>query len=264
MKVGTLKTDMTGLTDKPLPNCSRDTQPMSLTSSQSEKKAPRLNWETIDTVLLDMDGTLLDKHFDDYFWEQYVPEHYSLIHDIPVEQARAELLARYKSVENTLDWTDLNYWSRELGLDIPELKMRVNHLIGVHPYVIEFLEFCLSRRKKLYLITNAHSATLSIKLDKTAIGPWFDKIICAEEIGLAKEVPKFWHRLAETLSFDPAHALLADDTEKVLDAAARYGLAHLIFVARPSSRHPVRYSEKYPSIEFFKELIPRNGSSRIG
>ena len=28
-----------------------------------------MNWPTIKTVLLDMDGTLLDKHFDDYFWE---------------------------------------------------------------------------------------------------------------------------------------------------------------------------------------------------
>jgi len=237
---------------------------MSLTNNQPEKIAPHLDWESIDTVLLDMDGTLLDKHFDDYFWEQYVPEHYSLLHEISVEDARAELLAKYKSVENTLAWTDLDYWSRELGLDIAELKMRVNHLIGVHPYVIEFLEFCLVRRKKLYLITNAHSATLSIKLDKTAIGPWFDRIICAEEIGLAKEEPRFWHRLAETLAFDRERTLLADDTEKVLDAAARYGLAYLIFVARPSSRHPVRYSATYPSIEFFKELIPKNGSSRIG
>ena len=229
---------------------------MTLVSRQPEKIAPNLHWEDIDTVLLDMDGTLLDKHFDDYFWEQYIPEHYSLLHDISVEEARRELLSRYRAVENTLDWTDLGYWSHELNLDIPELKMRINHLIGVHPYVIEFLEFCLSRRKKLYLITNAHSSTLSIKLEKTSIGPWFDRIICAEEIGLAKENEQFWHRLEETLWFDKAHTLLADDTEKVLDAANSYGMGHLIFVARPSSRKQVRYSERYPSIEFFKELIP--------
>ncbi len=229
---------------------------MTLVSRQPEKIAPNLHWEDIDTVLLDMDGTLLDKHFDDYFWEQYIPEHYSLLHDISVEEARQELLSRYRAVENTLDWTDLGYWSHELGLDIPELKMRINHLIGVHPYVIEFLEFCLANRKKLYLITNAHSSTLSIKLEKTSIGPWFDRIICAEEIGLAKENEQFWHRLEETLGFDKGRTLLADDTEKVLDAANSYGMGHLIFVARPSSRKQVRYSERYPSIEFFKELIP--------
>ncbi|MEA2115303.1 MAG: HAD hydrolase-like protein [Thermodesulfobacteriota bacterium] len=218
---------------------------------------PDFPWDAIDTVMLDMDGTLLDKHFDDYFWEVYVPEHYSLLHDISVEEAREQLITRYQAVENTLDWTDLEYWTRELGLDIPELKMRVNHLIGVHPYVVEFLEFCLAVGKKLYLITNAHSRTLSIKLEKTSIGPWFDRVICAQEVGLAKEDPEFWRRLEGILGYDPKRTLLADDTEKVLSSADEYGLGYLIYVARSSSRQPVRYSEKYPSIDYFKELIPR-------
>jgi len=233
---------------------------MKVDNRQPEKISLVLDWNDIDAVLLDMDGTLLDRHFDDYFWEQYVPEHYSLLHNISVEEARKELFVRYRAVENTLDWTDLGYWSHELGLDIPELKMRVNHLIGVHPYVIEFLEFCLTLRKKLYLITNAHSGTLSIKLERTSIGPWFDRIICAEEIGVAKENPRFWQRLENTLNLNKSRALLADDTEKVLAAAESSGMGHLIFVARPSSRRQVRYSKKYPSIEFFKELIPRTGT----
>ena len=218
---------------------------------------PNFSWDKVDTVLLDMDGTLLDKHFDDYFWEVYVPEHYSLLHDISVEEAKEQLLARYREVESTLEWTDLEYWSHELGLDIPELKMRVNHMIGVHPYVVEFLEFCLAARKKLYLITNAHSRTLSIKLEKTSIGPWFDRVICAEEVGLAKEDPEFWRRLEEMLGYHPERTLLADDTEKVLRSADEYGMAYLIYVARSSSMQPVCYSEKYPSIDYFKELMPR-------
>ncbi len=224
---------------------------------QPGKIFPNFSWDEIDTVMLDMDGTLLDKHFDDYFWEVFVPEHYSLLHDISVEEAREQLLSRYQAVENTLEWTDLEYWTRELGLDIPELKMRVNHLIGVHPYVVEFLEFCLTIGKKLYLITNAHSRTLSIKLEKTSIGPWFDRVICAEEVGVAKEDPEFWRRLEEMLGYDPKRTMLADDTEKVLHSADEHGLGCLIYVARSSSRQPVRYSEKYPSIDYFKELIPR-------
>lgn len=223
-----------------------------------EKIFPLLPWNAIDTVLLDMDGTLLDKHFDDYFWEQYLPEHYSLVHDIPVEEAKEHLLARYHKVKDTLDWADLNFWSRELGIDLQELKLRINHLIGVHPYVIEFLEYCLKAGKKLYLITNAHSSTLSIKLEKTALGPWFDRIVCAEEVGLAKEESGFWERLQQMLHFDKTRTLLVDDTEKVLFVAQEYGLAHLLFVARPSSRQRVQYSCHFPSIEYFKELLPRD------
>ena len=228
---------------------------MQKTDKGVEKIFPDFSWDAINTILLDMDGTLLDKHFDDYFWEVYVPEHYSLLHDISVEEARKQLLARYREVENTLEWTDLSYWSHELGLDIPELKMRVNHMIGVHPYVVEFLEFCLASRKKLYLVTNAHSRTLSIKLEQTSIGPWFDRVICAEEVGLAKEDPEFWSRLEKMLGYDPERTLLADDTEKVLRSADSYGMGVLIYVARSSSRQPARYSEKYPSIDYFKELM---------
>lgn len=225
-----------------------------------EKTIPGFSWEAIDVVLLDMDGTLLDKHFDDYFWEQYLPEHYSLANDIPLDQAKKELLTRYSDVKETLAWADASFWSKELGLDIPELKMRINHLIGVHPYVIEFLEYCLKIRKKLYLVTNAHSSTLSIKLEKTAIGPWFDRIVCAEEVGFAKEEPQFWEKLEQMLGFDRERTLLVDDTEKVLISAQRYGLRHLLFVARPSSRQRVEYSCDFPSIEYFKELLPRSAT----
>lgn len=34
------------------------------------------NWKTIDTVLLDMDGTLLDLHFDNHFWLSLVPQEF--------------------------------------------------------------------------------------------------------------------------------------------------------------------------------------------
>lgn len=230
-------------------------------SATCEKHFPQLPWNAIDTVMLDMDGTLLDKHFDDYFWEQYVPEHYSLLKDISIEEAKEQLLARYHAVKETLDWSDLNFWSRELGMDLQELKLRINHLIGMHPYVIEFLEYCLHSRKRLYLITNAHSSTLAIKLEKTAIGPWFDRIICAEEVGAAKEEPRFWVQLERMLEFDKTRTLLVDDSEKVLMTAREYGLTHLVFVARPSSRQRVQYSCHFPSIVYFKELLPRHVES---
>ena len=109
---------------------------------QSNKKLlPDFTWSEIDTVLLDMDGTLLDKYFDDYFWEEYVPEQFAKENKLTPIEARKELLKRYQQVENTLQWTDLDYWSNQLGLDIPELKCKVDHLIQVHPYVIDFLRF---------------------------------------------------------------------------------------------------------------------------
>jgi putative hydrolase of the HAD superfamily len=212
-------------------------------------------WDRIDTILLDMDGTLLDKHFDDYFWEHYVPEIFAGKNDLTPLEARKELLARYKSIEGTLAWTDLDYWSEKLYLDIPALKLKINHLIQVHPYVVDFLQYCVNLRKKVHLVTNAHSKTLDIKMRKTEIGSYFDHIICSQDIGLPKEEPEFWVRLESLLGIDKQRTLLADDNENVLKAAQTYGMGVLIFVARPSSRAEIYYSEKFPSIVYFKELI---------
>ena len=216
---------------------------------------PAFSWEDIDTVLLDMDGTLLDKYFDDYFWEHFVPEVFAVANNLTVEQARNLLLDRYKKVESTLQWTDLDYWSEQLGLDIPELKCRIDHLIQVHPYVIDFLVYINTLGKKVHLVTNAHSKTLAIKLRKTSIGPYFSRIVCAEEVGEAKEQPIFWKKLEQMLGFDKERTLLAEDTAKVLHSARLYGMAQLIFVARPSSQKPVSYSPDYPSITYFNDLI---------
>ena len=218
---------------------------------------PGFSWSAVDTVLLDMDGTLLDKYFDDHFWEEYIPRIFAEAHGLSAQEARKELLQRYQSVEDTLQWADLDYWSRQLGLDIPELKCKVDHLIQVHPYVVDFLNYIKSLNKTVHLVTNAHSKTLDLKLRKTVLGSHFDRIVCAGEIGYAKEQPEFWSRLQDLLHFDEARTLLADDTAKVLHAAQQYGIGFLIFVARPSSRLPVKHSKDFPSIVFFNELIPQ-------
>lgn len=215
---------------------------------------PSFHWNEIDTVLLDMDGTLLDKYFDDYFWEKYVPQVFAEKHNLTSQEAETRLLEKYRSVENTLQWTDLDYWSDRLDLDIPKLKKSIDHLIGVHDHVHTFLEFVRSQKKQLHLITNAHSKTLRIKLDKTGIESCFDQIICSEEVGEAKENVGFWYELEKILTFDKTRTLFADDTEKVLHSAENYGIAQLIHIAKPSSKLPVHYSKKYPSIKNFHEI----------
>ena len=50
-----------------------------------------LPWPDIDTVLLDMDGTLLDLHFDNHFWLELLPQRYAELHGISRAMAELEL-----------------------------------------------------------------------------------------------------------------------------------------------------------------------------
>ncbi len=232
-------------------------------------KPPKINpnpdWENIDTVLLDLDGTLLDRHFDDYFWGCYVPENYALLYDLEIEEARGQLLARFNELQGTLAWADLDHWSEVLGMDIPELKRRVDALVAVHPHVVDFLLFCRENQKRVCLVTNAHHKTLAIKMARAPLVKYWDQVVCAEEIGVAKEEPEFWPRLERCLGYDKARTMLVDDTERVLDAAFTHGgLRYLIHVARPSSRAPKGYSTRYSSIVYFSELITGAENSQEG
>ncbi len=222
----------------------------------------QLPWDQIDTVLLDMDGTLLDRYFDDYFWEVFVPREYARSNGISTEKAAAELMTRYKKEEGTLNWTDLDFWSEELGLDIPFLKTQVDHLIQVHPYVERFLRFLNDAGKKVYLVTNAHGKTLDLKMKKTLLGPFFHKIISAHDLGIPKEDTQFWRALVSRLGFDKDRTLLAEDSEANLRSANGAGIRYLVFVARPSTQAPIRRSSEFPSIVYFIELLPSQGVSR--
>jgi putative hydrolase of the HAD superfamily len=216
---------------------------------------PDFSWREIDAVFLDMDGTLLDKYYDDYFWEHYVPQIYGEKHKLHHPEARQQLLGIYRSVENTLQWTDLDYWSERLGLDIVSLKREISHLVNIHPHVIDFLAYMQSIGKKVYLITNAHPKALQVKMDKVKIEKWFERLVCSQEVGAAKEQPEFWQKLQTILPYDKETILFADDTEKVLRCAAGYGIRHLIHIAQPSSRLDPRHSPNFPSILSFRELL---------
>lgn len=211
--------------------------------------------DDIRYVLLDMDGTLLDLYFDDYFWGHLVPERYSEKHNITFGAAKEFLYATYKQHERTLNWCDIDFWSGELHLDIPALKEQVRHLIEVHPHVIDFLKAMRRQKKKVFLLTNAHFKTVKIKFNKTQIGKYFDDVLCSFDVGYPKEFLDFWRRAEKRLKFDKEHSLFIDDTEEVLKTAKDYGIRHLIFKAKASSQAEPKNTVHFPVIHDFRELM---------
>jgi putative hydrolase of the HAD superfamily len=214
-----------------------------------------LKGDEINHVLLDMDGTLLDKYFDDYFWEHLVPEKYADRHGITFGKAKEELLKKYKSHEETLNWTDIGFWSKELGLDILALKEQIRHLIEVHPHVEDFLRLMMSRKKKVYIATNAHDKVLALKLKKTDIGKYLTGAITSAEMGFPKEDMEFWHKAEKTLGFHKDNTLFVDDTLAVLKTAKKYGIKYLIYKAKANSKIKPVHNAEFTTVMDFNELM---------
>jgi putative hydrolase of the HAD superfamily len=208
-----------------------------------------LRWDDIDDVLLDMDGTLLDRHFDNFFFEEELPRRYAARHGLSFEVSRDRLMAMYRSVEGELAWTDLHYWTDRVGIDVVAMHKELDHMIGFLPGAEAFLAALRKSGKRITIVTNAHVAGVRFKTAKTGLDRCVDRIVDAFEVGYLKMRPEYWPACRRLVGFTPKRSLYIDDDEDCLQAAQRFGIGYILHSARSSSQLPSAYSKTFRSVE---------------
>ncbi len=206
-------------------------------------------------MLLDMDGTLLDLHFDNFFWLELVPRSYARQNRLTLEAARAALTPRFAAKQGTLDWYCTDFWSRELSLDIVALKHDMREQVRFLPGAQEFLQALVDRGARTVLVTNAHQDTLAIKASHTGLARYFESMVSSHQFGAPKEHDDFWKKLGAHVHFDPARTLFVDDSLAVLRAARRYGIAQIFAISRPDSTQGLREVAEFAAIEAIIQLL---------
>jgi HAD superfamily hydrolase (TIGR01509 family) len=212
------------------------------------------DWSAIDTVLLDMDGTLLDLDYDKRFWGEHLPRRFAESRGIAVEEARRLMRPIFESTAGTLDWYCVNYWSRALAIDIATMKRSTRHEVDWLPDARAFLDRVRAAGRRLVLVTNAHPDTLAIKDAHLGIRRRFDAVYSSHEFGEPKEGAGFWRKFAAREPFDPARTLFADDNAAVLEAARDHGIRWVYAVRRPVHRAPARAANGFAGVESVLEL----------
>ena len=209
----------------------------------------------VDTLMLDMDGTILDLAYDNFIWLEQVPSAYAARHELQVDAARKILFDWFGSKRGTLDWYCLDHWSERLGLDVVALHREHRDRIVYLPGARELLEVAAGSDLRVLLTTNSHPSTLALKDEVTGLSQYFDGIYHAHALGFPKEQQSYWRALAERVDFDPDKALFIDDTASVLGGALEYGIGHLLQIRRPDSRLAPRENLRYESIDSLADLI---------
>ena len=214
-----------------------------------------LNWSEIDTVLLDMDGTLLDLHFDNHFWMEHTPIAYAQKNGMSVEQAKVLLKKRNDAVYGQPEWYCLDYWEQELDLPIVELKQQISHLIQLRDDTLPFLDALKAANKRVVLVTNAHPDSLSLKVEKTQLDSHIDELISCHIYGVSKESQSLWQQLQQDLGFDPKRTLFVDDSERILVSAQTFGIKHLLAVSNPDSKKPEQRIKGFENVSDYRTLL---------
>jgi HAD superfamily hydrolase (TIGR01509 family) len=220
----------------------------------------QLEWDSIDTVLLDMDGTLLDLNFDFYFWTEHLPQKYSQIHNADITEVTDYIAHRLAEKQGQLEWYCTDYWSQQFQLDIIAAQTEVKHLIQERAQVIEFLSKLGEIHKKRILITNSDRPSIALKFANCTLEPLLDQVISSHDYQVAKEQQQFWHQLQTHIDFNPETAVFIDDSEAVLDSAQQFGIKQLLSIKQPISTQLREVDSKYPMVENFLPLLTGNAN----
>ncbi len=216
---------------------------------------PKAMLERCETLMLDMDGTVLDLAFDNYMWLTLVPQAFAREHGLSEDEARHELYNAYRELEGTLDWYCLDHWSDRLKIDVMELHRTERARIDYLPGAEGFLEAVAARHVRVLLVTNSHKGTLELKAEVTGLDVYFDRIYTSHEVGHAKEDQPFWQAISDAESFDPATTLFVDDNLTVLRSARTYGLERLVHIRRPDTSKPVGEPSEFDGVDAVSDLV---------
>ena len=214
-----------------------------------------IDWRSIDDVLLDMDGTLLDLHYDATFWLNNVHSIVANLTGEPEHVIQERFHRELKKHEGTLAWYCTDYWADFFGIDLIEAKQQLAHLIRFRPHAEQFLNVLNSLPLRTLIATNAHPDVIKLKLNVVPLEDMVDGIVSSHQYGVAKEHPDFWRALFDEYAINPDRALFMDDSSKVLDAADRAGVREVVEIRHPNLSEPPRSTWKQ-GIDDFDVLFP--------
>jgi putative hydrolase of the HAD superfamily len=216
-----------------------------------------VNWSKLNTVFLDMDGTLLDLHYDNHFWLEHLPKRYAEHFQVTPAQARDKIIPLITAARGQLKWYCTDHWSELLRLNVAMLKAETRDRIAYRPHVTDFLKAVRAKGLNCVIVTNCHPDPLALKLEVTGLDRHVDAIVSSHQLGKPKEDPAFWRDLQQHAPFDPRTTLLVDDSIPVLESAIAAGISQCLAILAPDSQKPPETAHPLiPSIAHFDELLP--------
>lgn len=175
--------------------------------------------------LFDMDGTLVDDmQAHNLAWQQFLAQHGFVR---PLAEMRQTIAGKHNA--------DIvaHYWGDRLSEDdvtrlgdAKEAYFRDNFVDHIVPIagVFDFLQAVKAAGHKLAICTSANRANMEFILDLHAFRPYFDVLLCADDVVKAKPDPEMYWTAAKRLGVEPADCVIFEDSTSGVAAAGNAGM----------------------------------------
>jgi len=165
-------------------------------------------------VSFDLDGTLVDEEFTTLVWHDGIPELYARSTGMDIAAAREMILREYDGVgDATLEWYDISYWFKRLGISErwEDLLERHASMVRVYPEVHDVLGR-LATRLPMIVLSNAAREFVEIEIEMGGLSDYFEKVVSAtSDLNMVKKHTAFYRTVCDMMGVAPHEILHVGD-----------------------------------------------------
>jgi len=120
--------------------------------------------------------------------------------------------------------------------------------------LVELLEFLKEKKLALAVATSSYRESAAFILKKAEVFPYFDAIVCGDEVINSKPEPEIFLKAASTLGVSPEECIVLEDSENGLIAAQKAGIRS-IFVKDLVTPKDEVLAKVYKQVNTLRDVI---------
>ena len=170
----------------------------------------------IKIISFDLDGTLVDKNFDNSIWFEEIPKLYASKNKISFRNAKKFVFSEYAKFEKSHNWTDIGFWFNHFKLK--NWKKIINDLKkNIKPYseVIPVLKK-LKKKYKLIIVTQANMKFVKLKLKAEGLKKYFSYVFStSSHFEQVNKTENIYKTILKKLKIKPCEIIHIGDNKRL-------------------------------------------------
>jgi putative hydrolase of the HAD superfamily len=190
----------------------------------------------LELISFDAEGTLVTPDFSQTIWHEAIPALYAQKKGIDLAQAKKYVAEEYGKVgDQRLEWYDIEYWFRYLGLGSSEPVIQSCLCkIAYYPEVIEVLSSLASEYR---LIVASGTPLELLRCLLRDIKPYFVRVFSSISHYRQVKSPEFYSRMCEEMGVKPSQVIHVGDNWQFDFLNARQAGINSLHIDRSGTNH---------------------------